>query len=233
MRLQTYGQQLPMEGQESAPVKRNVFDRPFGDIRLIVEQAQRPCDFCGKARLPRQRPYANTGRTGRGFMERYNSPWDDAPDVEFYCSEECRDQSEDSGWSDFFWEYCDGCNRYICYRNPSNGWMGQFRMVNDCELVCLRCYEESVLADGQPEEDFTGDVIKGGMFFNRGNPELVDAGYECLKEAFIGGGDAALAYNQEACRYIEQGYQLVTAFESMAIGGMEGSIELWGKRKEE
>lgn len=230
MRVITYGQQLPMQGQESAPNKRNVFDLPFSDIRLIVEQAQRPCDFCGKAKLPRQRPYPSTGRS---FEERYNSPWDEHPAVEFYCSEECRDQSEDSQWSDFFWYYCDGCERYVCYRNPSNGYMGQFRFVHDCEEICLRCYEEGVLSDGQDEEDYSGDTIKGGMFFNSGNPELVDAGYECLKEAFISGGDAARTYNQEARCYLVQGYQLVTAFESMSIGGMEGSVELWGKMKEE
>lgn len=229
MRIDTVGQQATLDG-EVVLVKRNRFDLPLDSLRLIVEHARRPCDFCGKARLPRQRPYPYTGAS---FMERYNTPWDESPDVEFYCCEECRDQSEDPGWSDFFWHYCDGCYRYVCYRNPRNGWMGQFRLVNDCEELCLRCYEESVLADGQEEEDFAGDVIKGGMFFNRGNPELMDAGYECLKEAFIGGGGAALAYNQEARGYIAQGYQLVTAFESMSIGGLEGSIELWGKLRTE
>lgn len=67
---------------------------------------------------------------------------------------------------------------------------------------------------------------------SRGNSELVEAGYERLDEAFIGCGDEAGDYNRKARDYMEQGYQLVTAFESMATGGLEGSIELWGKLAE-
>lgn len=227
MDVVTVGQQATLDGGV-VPVKRNHLGLPLESLRLIVARAQVPCSWCDKPILPR----VVSGRwQGRRWVHHYDSPWDDAPQIHFYCSEECHDLSEDSSQSDWSYQHCEYCERYIIERCPSNGWHGYFRYGED-GAMCLRCYEESTLENGQPVSDFSGDTVKGGMFFNRGNPELVEAGYECLEEAFIGSASSAADYNEAAREYIINGYQLVTAFESMAIGGLEGSIELWGKRKE-
>ena len=231
MQVLTVGQQATLDG-EVVTVKRLKLDRSLGDLRLIVNRAQVPCSWCDKLILPRMK---GGYWLGRRWAEHYDSPWDDIPRVDLYCSEECHEHSEDSYWGSFTYQRCDSCERHIVERCPSNGWHEYFRYDMDTsEAICLRCYEESVLADGQPETDFDGDSsVKGGMFFDHGNPELVAVGYGRLEEAFIQSGASALDYNAKARAYIEQGYQLVTAFESMAIGGLEGYIELWGKKKQE
>lgn len=232
MQVETIAHQATLDGVV-LPVKRNRFDRPLADIRLIVERAQVHCDWCDRLILPRIRYHDGYYHVGRRWAAHYDSPWDEEPRWHFYCGEECQEHSEDSSYSSWSYQYCDHCERYIVERCPSNGWHEYFRYTDDDEAICLRCYEEDIVANGQPDTDFDGATIGGGMFFSGGNPELVEAGYERLTKAFIDGGNAAYCYNDMARAYLRQGYQLVTAFESMAIGGLEGSIELWGKRKGE
>lgn len=224
MRVITYGQQLGLDGP-SVPVGRLQFERSLDELRLLVDAFSMACEFCGRKRMERH---------CMGPVELFDTPWPDTGRLAYYCSDECFEKdSSSSGWSDFGYFSCEHCYRLVCERNPANGYMGQYRIVDECDQICLRCYEESLLESGQPDEDYDSDVIKGGMFFNRGNPELEGAGYECLiPERRIAGGPDVDRWNTEAREHIAKGYQLVTAFESMGIGGGEGYISLYGKHRE-
>lgn len=145
MRVEVVGHQATLDGGV-APVKRNRFDRPLSDIRLIVTQAQICCSWCYKLVLPRAR---GDYWKGRRWVEHYDSPWDETPRIDFYCSEECHEYSEDSSYSDWSYQQCDWCYRYISVRCPSNGWHECFRYDED-SAVCLKCYEEDTVAKGQP-----------------------------------------------------------------------------------
>jgi len=164
-------------------------------------------------------------------VELYDSPFDTAPRV-LTVHTQCADQLTDSYYTSFWYCYCSWCGRLICYRNPSNGWHEHFRIVVD-EYVCLRCYEERILADGQPEEDFEGDGIHGGMFFSYGNPEPLEQGYIEVTTMFIGGPTHARKYNELARKLIAEGNQVITCYERLAIGGLEGTVTMMYKPREE
>lgn len=223
MKLKTVGTQATLDGGIKE-VKRNDFPIPFSELRKLAESEEREeCRNCGTEKPKRKMLIG---------MQTYSTPWRDEPDQpRYFCSERCEEVYLFE--PDFAFFACEVCYRLVCEQNPSNGWMVQYRIVNECEQICLRCYEEDMLQNGQPDSDFDGGSIHGGMFFNYGNHELDDAGYECLLDhKFIGGGLDAGRFNQQARDYIEQGYQLVTAFERMAIGGLEGTVSLYGKRRE-
>lgn len=225
----------------SIPIYLNRFDLPVSELRSIVEEqrkARGDCNLCLE-----QIPRGSTGVWQDSWLVRdgvtplwrdwvYHTPWEDNPHEIRFCSENCEEEYLHSG--DFSYFYCEGCNREVCEQNPRNGWMIQYRITNDSEQVCLRCYEEDILKNGQPDEDYEGDKINGGMFFSYGNLEPLRADYETLLEDFfIGSSQAAAEYNKMARDYINQGYQLITCYERLAIGGLEGTITLMGKRRSE
>jgi len=184
---------------------------------MMAEEDVKRCWWCGEDIV---------GEEGV-VLELFDSPFDEAPH-ERLVHRECSEQVGDSYYSDFWYCYCDWCGRDICFRNPSNGWHEHFRVVVD-EYVCLRCYEERILADGQPEEDFQGDGIHGGMFFSYGNSEPKEAGYEEAVTMFIGGSAHAEKYNEMARELIAEGNQVITCYERLAIGGLEGTVTMMYK----
>jgi hypothetical protein len=102
--------------------------------------------------------------------------------------------------------------------------------VNECEEVCLRCYEESIYDQGLPREEFEVGEIPG-MFFNRGDLEkhgfsLVD-GFE---DWYAHDEASTKALCDEALRLIDAGYQVAVDYERLGIGGGEGYVSLYARK---
>jgi len=190
-----------------------------------------PCYECGRT------------NTKKVAVELFDTPWNETGHVEYLCreaprkiqanylAESCMDLLEDTGWDDFRYFTCEYCSRLVCRQNPRNGWHSQVREVNDGEEVCLRCYQEELLANGletEREKLEAGELP--GMFFDSGNSELVEAGYHQVGEdRFIGGSAAGKAIAQEALALMDAGHKVVIGYERMAIGGLEGTVSLWAK----
>lgn len=71
------------------------------------------------------------------------------------------------------------------------------------------------------------------MFFSRGNPEPKAAGFlevEGFRNYFIAGSVAAHRYNtHDALSLIDSGNKVITAYERLAIGGLEGYVTMMAK----
>jgi len=176
--------------------------------------------------------------------EVYKTPWDNVPETIYahkiipaevketnrylQHAESCEDLLTDTSWADFSYYNCAICGRMICRQNPQNGWHSQVRIINECEEVCLQCYETMILEDGMPIESFEDGVVPG-MFFSDDNHEPLDADYQvdsaidCL---FITSGKAVC---NAAIAHIKQGHKVVIGYERMAMGGIEGSVSLFYK----
>ena len=157
----------------------------------------------------------------------YERPFDKASVKKVFCSEECAETYLHE--SDFAYFYCDGCSRMVCEQNPDNGWHIQYRVV-DCVMVCLKCYEEHILADGIGRGDFEAGLP--GMFFSWGNTELTETGYQAVPEFsyyFVKSKESVQAVCKKALELIDKGHKVIVAYEAMAIGGLEGTITLYTK----
>lgn len=178
-----------------------------------------PCGFL-------QRKYHPIGV----MRELYDTPWDDQPKTRFFHSDECEEAYTKSGSFDYV--DCEGCGRTVCEQNTRNGWMVQFKDHADLGYVCLRCYEEEILKNGQSRSDFEGTRIKGGMFFSSDNREPKGKGFEEVsefKDYFVNGPETAKPYNKHALSLIDSGHRVTTAYERLAIGGLEGYITMMSK----
>ncbi|MBI4446884.1 MAG: hypothetical protein HY645_13385 [Acidobacteria bacterium] len=168
------------------------------------------------------------------FAELYDTPWQEQPRTAWFCSDACEEAYTSSGSFDYDW--CDGCNRQICGQNPGNGWHVQFREHEELGYVCLRCYETEILENGQPRSDFEGSRIKGGMFFSHGNEEPKRTGFEEVSgfdDYFVATTQEAKKYNSHALSLIDHGRKVLTAYERMAIGGLEGYVTMMAKAPEQ
>lgn len=176
-------------------------------------------------------------------VEIYWHPYDTSPETIYVCKkatafrkdarykwmESCEELLTDTSWADYRFFYCDGCNRMVCSQAPENGWHSQCRIVNECEQVCLKCYEEMLLEEGSPREDFEDGKLPG-MFFNAG--DLVD--WECVvDDAYIRGREDARKVCDVAIAKIDDGYKCLVDYERMAIGGLEGYVSLYAKKIED
>ncbi len=166
------------------------------------------------------------GNDGWREVSAYDSPFDDEPRLFTFCSDDC--EFHFMREPDFAYIYCPECGREVCEQNPSNGWHVQVKYLDCGEIICLACYEEMVLRRGQEREEFEGDNIKGGMFFNYA--DLEKAGFQKHSSYFIKNKEDADQYNQKDLELIDKGYKVVTDFESMAIGGLEGTVGLWYRK---
>jgi hypothetical protein len=66
-----------------------------------------------------------------------------------------------------------------------------------------------------------------GMFFSGGNPEPLAAGYEPHGDRFVSGDADAVC--QEVLALMDSGRQVIIGYESMGIGGGEGTVSLHSK----
>jgi|GEM_PF-3012599 len=164
------------------------------------------------------------------FADLYDTPWESTPRRVFFHSDECEEAYTRSGSFDYI--DCDGCRRTVCEQNPANGWHVQFRDHVDLGYICLRCYEKEILGNGQPRSDFEGSRIRGGMFFSSGNSEPRQNGFDEVSgftDYFVDGAERARHYNEHALELINKGQKIITAYERLAIGGLEGYITMLSK----
>lgn len=200
----------------NAPERMRIFQKLHAEEQMHMW----PCDFL------------LTGFDDHAVVsELYPTPWVDKPKEAWFCSEQCETDYLYTG--DFQYRQCGECSRMVCQQNPSNGWMWQFREHAELGDICLRCYESEILRNGQPRCDFESDHIGGGMFFNGGNPEPKAKGFREVpgfRNFYVTGSDTARRYNAEAIELIDRHYKVITCYESLAIGGLEGFITMMAKR---
>jgi len=133
---------------------------------------------------------------------------------------------------DFRYFYCEFCDRSICEQNPANGWHVQVRYLDAGTPICLKCYEEHILKNGIDRESFEDGTI-AGMFLE--TSELETAGYKPVPEFIdkhIQRESDAESYCKKALELIDAGYTIVTDYERMAIGGIEGYVTMYARKYE-
>lgn len=192
------------------------------EIHELEQMHLWPCSFVTKR-------YREKGTTA----ELYDTPWEDQPQNVFFHSNECEEAYIHA--DSFGYRECEACYRTVCQQHPGNGWQWQFREHPELGEICLRCYQEEILEKGQPVQDFIDDTkIHGGMFFSSHNREPLNAGFEPVEgfeNYFIHGRTRTAIYNEKAFELIEKGYLVVTGFERLAIGGLEGYITMFARRE--
>ena len=169
----------------------------------------------------------------QGYVhELYDTPWEAQPHEVYLHSDECEQAYIHA--DSFGYRECEVCERTICQQHPGNGWHWQFREHAELGEICLRCYEQEILENGQPRKDFeTAGRITGGMFFSGDNHEPRNAGFEEVdgfSNYFVPDDRAASRYNARALASIDAGHKVVTGYERMAIGGLEGYITMFARR---
>jgi hypothetical protein len=120
---------------------------------------------------------------------------------------------------DFAYYYCDGCNRYVCGQNPSNGWHSQIH-VHDGWIECNKCYEERVLSEGI-NSDFDNNLP--GQFFN--DKDIEANGWQIINDHVKGSKQVI----DTVAKLINSGRKVLINYERMAIGGLEGYVSVYIK----
>ena len=180
-------------------------------------------------------------KKGKGYttLNVYDSPFDDTPKtIHLHTDNErcedypisCEEALYDDRWADFRYFDCPTCRRTIIKQCPSNGWHSYFREYRG-EDICLSCYKWIILVDGVPRERFEERKIDGTFFNQR---DLIAAGYTMvpgMTDALIRTQYDGEWYCNEALRLMDKGYAVVTDYERMAIGGLEGYVTLWARQK--
>jgi len=218
--LNILNQQTSLEGFD-----REIFNeqKAYDIAHYLVERKHRTNEECRNCGF-------YTNKKGKDYICGYyfDTPWEEEGEERCFCSNECRESYENGDSFAYFW--CDACGRTICEQNPANGWQIQYRML-DYEQICLKCYEEHILENGIDREKFLRNEIPG-MFFSWGNTEAEDAGYEEVEgftNYFVGD---ERPFCQKAVEMIDSGYKVIVGYESMAIGGLEGTVTMLVKKGE-
>lgn len=180
-------------------------------------------------------------------VEVFDDPWDKEPVIIYVCPYEwgplmqrgeywgsCYDILFDTSWADFRYFECYSCGRIVIRQSPYNGWHSYVRIDYETEEeICLKCYEEDILKNGIPKEPFARGEIPG-MFFGQGNLEVLRAGYKEVdgyRYVFIRSDESVKNFCDKAIKLIDEGYKVIVAYESMAIGGLEGTVSLYAKKE--
>ena len=223
------GWQYTLDGG-SVAITRLKFDRPIAELKQLVADSRVKCDECWEP--------VRKGSRGSIDLEVWDRPFDESSrtitlhhDPTYSRYGVCSERIYDGSWGDFRYFECSGCNRIVCEQNPSNGWHTQYRIIDEYDQICLKCYSEHVLEYGIDRESVENGQLSG-MFFSHGNPEPREAGYEPLGDRFIRSTDSANAVCREVLALMDSGYQVVIGYESMAIGALEGTVSLHRKAME-
>ena len=200
------------------------------DMKKIT-MAKIHCYECGKD-IRRTKEYTT--------LEVYDSPFDEQSKtihlhVDNKISEHygisCEEALYDEHWADFRYFDCPLCQRTIIRQCPANGWHSYVRDYED-EEICLGCFERIIIKEGIARKRFEAGKLDG-MFFNE--QDLVNAGYEMVPDMenfFVRTKYDVERYCSVALQYIDEGYLVISEYEHMAIGGLEGYQTMWIKRKE-
>ena len=72
------------------------------------------------------------------------------------------------------------------------------------------------------------------MFFSWGNREAKRAGFEeveAFQDFYVTNRASAKRYNSHALTLLDAGAQVITGYERMAIGGLEGFITMLARKR--
>ena len=160
------------------------------------------------------------------------SPFDDeATDTGFKYCQECTDTGKDNEDGTQF--YCDGCSREIL---SDNGRLIHYRLINECEQICIKCVGEALKAGGMAalnDEDMLGGLFNRGqifgMFFNVG--ELTSEGWTADPDFHDYRVEAPHAdeLGARAKEHHEAGRLIIIEYERLSIMGDEGYVTLYTK----
>lgn len=161
----------------------------------------------------------------------YSQPWDEEPEDNYYSSYFAIDCMVGQIYNkDFTYSKCDWCEKNICEQNPFNGWVTQFRDVNNNEeRICLKCLQESILVMGIPEESFEQNKIPSeAMFYS--HSELKEFNWELYKSDIrIQTIDDTENMNQICLKLLNKEKKVLLDLSSMSIGGLEGYLNIYIK----
>ena len=76
---------------------------------------------------------------------------------------DCLDMLLDTSWRDFRYFACAACHRTIIRQCPSNGWRSYVK-ERDGKEICVKCYQDQVLANGEIIEAFEDGRIPGDFY---------------------------------------------------------------------
>ena len=183
--------------------------------------------------------------------ELFDTPWDSEGTLGYFCNDEfghvenmrdndeepydswkyylsCAEVLKDGSWADFRYFDCEGCNRTICEQNPRNGWHVQYRVDDECgdyEQICLKCFQDRILEYGVDRDSIeNGNIV--GMFFSHNDP-LLEGWDKFIDYRFINSSDSKDRLLNEVLENIDNGYKVVIGYETMGIGGGEGSVNVY------
>lgn len=168
--------------------------------------------------------------------EVYWRPYD-GPTTNRYCSNFAMDCDMGEVYSkDFRFFTCSHCGRTICEQNPSNGWMTQYRMYPDEECgdqVCLSCFEKIKVGEGMTDEEIKNQT-SSGMFIC--SSDMLQLGFredDVIYGFHVTGKSSVDILYARAKELKSSGNIVFLAYDSMAIGGLEGYVTLWVKKSVE
>jgi len=161
----------------------------------------------------------------------FDSPFTNGKEIVLHVNNDndCLDKLEDTSWADFRYFTCNDCGRMVCRQSPYNGWHSWVRVREDGSEVCLKCFEDDVLENGIPRESFEGGKISGSDFSVE---DLRENGYKEVDDfegVHITGGPSAKRFCDKALGLMDQGKIIVTRYDHMAIGMIEGYVSMWAK----
>jgi len=159
--------------------------------------------------------------------EWYDTPFKKEPVERVFCSNFCADGYKGQIYSkDFAYFTCCECERTICEQNPLNGWHVQWRPLDEGsgEQICLACYKKRLLESGLTDEEIASGTMHG-MFFN--TRDLDEAGFIEHSSHNVKNTDDAKAVSEELKKLKAEGNIVLINYDRLAIGGLEGFIEVY------
>jgi len=172
-------------------------------------------------------------------FDMWSRPFDSAPEETNFSCYHAYDCMIGNVYSkDYRYFTCECCDRTICEQNPSNGWHVQCRIVNECEQICLKCYEKDLFENGVDLDEVLEKETIPGMFFNTSDLTKNDfyvfnnMGGVLVGSGYSGSRSPDVFFNTLRENYEELKTKIIIfEYDSMAIGGLGGYVTVWVKDK--
>lgn len=186
--------------------------------KIVPFVNRKHCHQCGENINPRK-------KESFAELEIFDDPWLDKPSIvrvhvgnEDEYGSDCLDVLFDTSYADFRYFKCAECGRIIIRQCPYNGWRS-YCMCVDGEEVCVRCVQKKILKEGC-DENLIGDFYSYS--------ELSKNGWTELESVFINSSQRMEAMKAR-CLGLMKSQKVLINYESMAIGGSEGTVSIWTK----
>ncbi len=184
----------------------------MSDVKNMDEKEKEECYFCDKEITDKIEHY--------GIFYHLN-PWDEDTIDGIICID-----CSNSGCEYETYFICETCNRNIANSNGRTTWS---RYINE-ETICLKCLQEEYFENGIPKEKLKNNSINAGMFYN--NSDLIENGFNEKETIFIRSKEPIIRTNV-ICYELSERYKVIVNFERLGYIGMEGTISIWIKEKDE